>query len=188
MAELRDVLLEAVKAGGAVIEHYFKGVFKIENKSTVNDLVTEVDKHAEKAIIDVIRNYYPGHSVISEEEGTLMQNSDYDWIIDPIDGTVNFAHAIPICCTSIGVRHKGEMVLGAVYNPIMKELFFAEKGKGAYLNDEKISVSQKSDFKKACLVTGFPYKWPKTYEQYPSRCLKGLSWKGYLSGVLAQQP
>ncbi|MBZ0100012.1 MAG: inositol monophosphatase [Taibaiella sp.] len=164
MAELRDVLLEAVKAGGAVIEHYFKGVFKIENKSTVNDLVTEVDKHAEKAIIDVIKNYYPGHSVISEEEGTLMQNSDYDWIIDPIDGTVNFAHAIPICCTSIGVRHKGEMVLGAVYNPIMKELFFAEKGKGAYLNDEKISVSKKSDFKKACLVTGFPYKWPKTYE------------------------
>ena len=164
MAEIRDVLLEAAKAGGAVIEHYFKGVFKIENKSTVNDLVTEVDKHAETAIIDVIKKYYPGHSIISEEVGELIQTSDYDWIIDPIDGTVNFAHAIPICCTSIGVRHKGEMLAGAVYNPIMKELFFAEKGRGAYLNDEKISVSKKSDFKKACLVTGFPYKWPKTYE------------------------
>lgn len=164
MAELRDVLLEAVMAGGNVIEHYFQGVFKIENKSTVNDLVTEVDRHAEKAIIDVIKSYYPGHSVISEEVGELIQDSDYDWIIDPIDGTVNFAHAIPICCTSIGVRYKGEMLLGAVYNPIMKELFFAEKGKGAYLNDEKIAVSKKNDFKKACLVTGFPYKWPKSYE------------------------
>lgn len=164
MAELRDVMMQAANAGGAVIEHYFKGVFKIENKSTVNDLVTEVDKHAEKAIIDVIKTHFPGHSIISEEAGELIQDSDYEWIIDPIDGTVNFAHAIPICCTSIGLRHKGEMLLGAVYNPIMKEMFFAEKGKGAFLNDETIAVSKKSDFKKACLVTGFPYKWPKSYE------------------------
>ena len=134
---------------GKAINSRIKGVFKIENKSTVNDLVTEVDKHAEKAIIDVINSHFPGHSVISEEAGELMQESDYEWIIDPIDGTVNFAHAIPICCTSIGLRHKGEMILGAVYNPIMKELFTAEKGKGAYLNDEQISVSKKSDFKKA---------------------------------------
>lgn len=162
--ELRDVLMSAVKAGGEVIAHYFDGVFKIENKTTINDLVTEVDKHAEKAIIDIIKATYPTHSIISEEVGELMQESDYAWIIDPIDGTVNFAHAIPICCVSIGLRHKGQMILGAVYNPIMKELFFAEKGKGAFLNDMKISVSKKSDFKKACLVTGFPYKWPKTYE------------------------
>lgn len=162
--ELKDVLLKAAKAGGALIEENFEGVFKIENKSTVNDLVTEVDNMAEKAIIAVIKEHFPDHSIISEEQGTEIKESDYDWIIDPIDGTVNFAHAIPICCVSIGVRHKGQMILGAVYNPIMKELFFAEKGKGAYLNDMKISVSKKTDFKKACLVTGFPYKWPKSYE------------------------
>lgn len=162
--EIREVLLEAANAGGAVIEHYFRGVFKIENKTTVNDLVTEVDKRAESVIIDTIKKKFPTHSVISEEVGEIMQDSDYDWIIDPIDGTVNFAHGIPICCVSIGVRHKGVMILGAVYNPIMKELFFAERGKGAFLNDEPISVSKKSDFKKACLVTGFPYKWPKSYE------------------------
>lgn len=161
--DIRGVLIQAANAGGAVIAHYFDGVFKIENKSTINDLVTEVDKHAEKAIIDIIKLHFPTHSVISEEVGELMQDSDYEWIIDPIDGTVNFAHAIPICCVSIGVRHKGQMILGAVFNPIMKEFFFAEKGKGAYLNDMKISVSKKSDFKKACLVTGFPYKWPKSY-------------------------
>lgn len=162
--QLRDVLMEAVRAGGAMIEQYFNGAFKIDNKTTINDLVTEVDKHAETAIINVIKNYYPEHSIISEEAGKLIQDSDYDWIIDPIDGTVNFAHAIPICCVSIGIRYRGQIILGTVYNPILKELFFAEKGKGAYLNDKKISVSDKLDFKTACLVTGFPYKWPKTYE------------------------
>lgn len=162
--KMKDVLFLAAKAGGALIEHYFDGVFKVENKTTINDLVTEVDRLAEKAIISVIKETYPDHTIISEEVGTHIQDSDYDWIIDPIDGTVNFAHAIPICCVSIGVRHKGKMILGAVYNPIMKELFFAEKGKGAFLNDMPISVSKKDDFKKACLVTGFPYKWPKRYD------------------------
>ena len=90
--EIREVLLEAANAGGAVIEHYFRGVFKIENKTTVNDLVTEVDKRAESVIIDTIKKKFPTHSVISEEVGEIMQDSDYDWIIDPIDGTVNFAH------------------------------------------------------------------------------------------------
>lgn len=163
-SDLRSVMLSAAMAGGALIEQYFDGAFKIENKTTINDLVTEVDKHAEKAIIDIVKEHYPEHSIISEEVGKLMQDSEYDWIIDPIDGTVNFAHGIPICCVSIGLRHKGKMLMGAVYNPILKELFFAEKGKGAYLNDVKISVSAKEDFKTACLVTGFPYKWPKTYE------------------------
>lgn len=163
-SDLRSVLLAAAKAGGAMIEQYFDGTFKVENKTTINDLVTEVDKHAEKAVITTIKEHYPSHSIISEEVGRLLQDSEYDWIIDPIDGTVNFAHGIPICCVSIGLRHKGKMLMGAVYNPILKELFFAERGKGAYLNDVKISVSAKDDFKTACLVTGFPYKWPKTYE------------------------
>lgn len=164
MDELKRVLLEAAKAGGAIIKEYFQGSFKVDNKTSINDLVTEVDKHSEKVIIDTIKNTYPEHSIISEEVGELIQDSDYNWIIDPIDGTVNFAHGIPICCVSIGLKYKEDLLLGAVYNPIMNELFFAEKGKGATLNGEKITVSEKSEFKKACLVTGFPYKWPKTYE------------------------
>ncbi len=164
MDELKRVLLEAAKAGGAIIKEYFQGSFKVDNKTSINDLVTDVDKHSEKVIIDTIKNTYPEHSIISEEVGELIQDSDYNWIIDPIDGTVNFAHGIPICCVSIGLKYKEDLLLGAVYNPIMNELFFAEKGKGATLNGEKITVSEKSEFKKACLVTGFPYKWPKTYE------------------------
>lgn len=164
MEQLKQVLMEAAREAGKIIHHYFEGTFSIENKDSINNLVTEVDKHSETKIIEVIKSYYPGHSIISEEVGELIQDSDYQWIIDPIDGTVNFAHGIPICCVSIGLKHKDELLLGAVYNPMMNELFFAEKGKGAFLNEKPIRVSDKKDFATACLVTGFPYKWPKTYE------------------------
>lgn len=164
MNELKEVLMRATHEAGKIIQEYFHGTFTIENKEGINDLVTEVDKLSETRIIQIIKEHYPGHSIISEEVGEEIQDSDYQWIIDPIDGTVNFAHGIPICCVSIGLRHKDDLVLGAVYNPMMNELFFAEKGKGATLNGKPISVSKKSNFKKACLVTGFPYKWPKTYE------------------------
>jgi len=164
MADMKEVLLEATMEAGEIIQHYFNGTFKIENKSSINDLVTEVDKMSEDKVISIIKLHFPGHSIISEEAGEAMQVSDYQWIIDPIDGTVNFAHGIPICCVSIGLKHKDEMLYGAVYNPMMNELFFAEKGKGATLNGTAISVSKKSDFKTACLVTGFPYKWPNNAE------------------------
>lgn len=164
MAELKDVLMEATREAGKIIQHYFQGTFTVDNKGSINNLVTEVDTHSEKKIIEIINRHFPEHSIISEEVGELMQDSDYQWIIDPIDGTVNFAHGIPICCVSIGLKYKDDLLLGTVYNPMMNELFFAEKGKGAMLNDNPISVSKKTNFKKACLVTGFPYKWPKSYE------------------------
>lgn len=164
MSELKSVILTAAKEAGAIIKEYFEGSFKVENKGTVNNLVTEVDKHAETKIISIIKEHFPTHNILSEEIGAINQESEYQWIIDPIDGTVNFAHSIPICCVSIAVKHKNELLLGVVFNPILNELFFAEKGQGAFLNDKPISVSEKSEFKKACLVTGFPYKWPKTYE------------------------
>ncbi len=164
MTELKEVLLKAARAAGDIIKEYFDGNFKIENKDTINNLVTEVDKLAEDKVISIIKETFPTHNILSEEIGALDENSDYQWIIDPIDGTVNFAHGIPICCVSIALKHKKDLLLGAVYNPILNELFFAEKGKGAYLNDKPISVSKKVEFKKACLVTGFPYKWPKTYD------------------------
>lgn len=164
MQQFNKTLMEAAKTAGAVIQSYFQGVFKIESKDRINNLVTEVDNHSEKIIIDIIKRDFPAHSIISEEVGALMQDSEYQWIIDPIDGTVNFAHGIPICCVSIGLRHNGKMIMGVVYNPMMNELFFAERGKGAFLNGVPIHVSQKADFKTACLVTGFPYKWPETKE------------------------
>ncbi len=164
MTALREVLLEAAHEAGSIIRNYFQGNFTVNNKEGINNLVTEVDTKAETRIIEVIQAAYPGHSIISEEIGALTKDSPYKWIIDPIDGTVNFAHGIPICCVSIGLSHQDEMVMGAVYNPMMNELFFAEKGKGATLNGKPIAVSEKTNFEKACLVTGFPYKWPKTKE------------------------
>lgn len=164
IAAMKKVLLEATAEAGKIIMHYFDGTFTIDNKEGINNLVTEVDKKSEDRIIQVIRNYYPEHTIISEEVGELIKPSEYQWIIDPIDGTVNFAHGIPLCCVSIALKHKEDLLLGAVYNPMMNELFFAEKGKGATLNDRPIKVSSKTDFRKACLVTGFPYKWPETAE------------------------
>lgn len=177
MSDLKEVLLEAAREAGRIIQHYFQGTFTIDNKEGINNLVTEVDTRAESRIIEVIRSHFPDHSIISEEVGALTRDSPYKWIIDPIDGTVNFAHGIPICCVSIGLSHEDEMLMGAVYNPMMNELFFAEKGKGATLNDQPISVSKKSDFNKACLVTGFPYKWPETKE-HPIRVFERFILQG----------
>jgi myo-inositol-1(or 4)-monophosphatase len=156
---LKNTLLNAVQAGAAQLQHYFNGDFKITNKEGINNLVTEADHAAEKAIIEVIQQAHPDHFILSEETGEIKTDSEIKWIIDPIDGTVNFANGIPLCCVSIGVEKEGQMILGAVYNPFMNELFFAQKGMGAYLNEKKISVSSKSEVIKSCLVTGFPYTY-----------------------------
>lgn len=161
---LQTTLLHAVQAGAAQLQHYFNGRFEISNKEGANNLVTEADHAAEKAIIEVIQNNHPDHFILSEETGEIQSNSSIKWIIDPIDGTVNFANGIPICCVSIGVEKEGEMILGAVYNPFMNELFMAEKGAGATLNQKPIKVSTKNELLHSCLVTGFPY----TYTQSPN--------------------
>lgn len=156
---LKTTLLHAVQAGAAQLQHYYNGHFKISNKEGINNLVTEADHAAEKAIIEVIQHDYPHHFILSEETGEIVTDSDCKWIIDPIDGTVNFANGIPICCVSIAVEKAGEMILGAVYAPLLNELFFAQKGFGASLNDQRIRVSEKSSLVESCLVTGFPYTY-----------------------------
>ena len=175
---LKNTLLEAVKAGGNELSRFFNRQFKISNKEGVNNLVTEADHASEKAIIDVIRAKHPDHFILSEESGEMSTSSTYKWIIDPIDGTVNFAHAIPLCCVSIAVEHEGEMILAAVYNPNMDELFFAEKGKGATLNGKSISVSAKEEVLRACLVTGFPYTYLDLPENGPLDVFERLIRKG----------
>ena len=106
-----------------------------------------------------IKKAFPDHQILAEESGALEQSSDYKWIIDPIDGTVNFAQGIPLNCVSIAIEFQGSIILGAVYNPHLNEFFFAEKGKGATLNDKPIQVSKKTSTLKSCLVTGFPYTY-----------------------------
>src|SRR6476660_6037556 len=140
---LKNTLLQAVQAAASEILRFNDLDIKISNKEGINNLVTEVDHASEKAIIDVIRKNFPDHYILSEEAGEIVQDSTYKWIIDPIDGTVNFAHHIPICCISIGLEVDKKMVLGAVYNPFLNEFFIAEKGKGATLNDKTIQVSSK---------------------------------------------
>jgi myo-inositol-1(or 4)-monophosphatase len=156
---LKTTLLNAVKAGAAELSRFFNQSFQVSNKQGINNLVTEADHAAERAILNIIKKEFPGHYILSEEAGEIVQDSNYKWIIDPIDGTVNFAHSIPICCVSIAVEHNENIIMAAVYNPNLNELFFAEKGKGATLNEKAIRVSEKSSVINSCLVTGFPYTY-----------------------------
>ena len=159
MRMLKTTLIEAAKAGAAEIVRFFNTDFKITNKEGINNPVTEADHASEKVIMAIIKAKFPDHYILSEEAGKIVQDSNYKWIIDPIDGTINFAHGIPLNCVSIGIEQDGEMIMGCVYNPHLNELFFAEKGNGATLNDKFIQVSKETETIKACLVTGFPYTY-----------------------------
>ena len=156
---LRQTLINSAKAGAAEIVRFFNRDFKVTNKEGINNPVTEADHASERAILAVIKNAFPDHHILSEEVGAINRDSDYKWIIDPIDGTINFAHGIPLNCVSIAIEYKGEIIMGAVYNPHMNEFYFAEKGKGATLNDQPIHVSAETQTLHACLVTGFPYTY-----------------------------
>ena len=159
---LKQTLIKAAETGAAVMQSYFNGKFEISNKEGINNLVTEADHASEKAIFEVIKKDFPDHYILSEEAGEIIQDSTYKWIIDPIDGTVNFANGIPICCVSIGVEQEGKMILGAVYNPFINEFFFAQRGFGATLNNKKIQVSTKTEVVSSSMVTGFPYTYLDT--------------------------
>lgn len=158
---IKEILLATIREAGALIEEKFNTNFKVSSKEGVNNLVTEVDQASERLIRERIEKAFPDHQILGEEYGGEIDKQGYLWIVDPIDGTVNYAQGIPICGVSIGLMKDGEMLMGAVYNPMMNELFFAEKGKGAYLNEERIQVSEGREFERSCLVTGFPYRHPE---------------------------
>src|SRR5919107_1995536 len=114
-AMLKETLINATEAGAAVMKYFFNNKnLKITNKEGINNLVTEADHASEKAIMETIRECFPDHFILSEEAGEMVMDSEYKWIIDPIDGTVNYAHGIPICCISIAIEHQGDMIMGAV--------------------------------------------------------------------------
>jgi len=153
----KQVMFEAADAAVSVLMQHYDTKLEIGRKRDYNDLVTNADKQSEAKIAEVVHRYFPEHNVIGEEGGDRKKKSDYKWIIDPIDGTVNYAHSVPLFCVSIALELKGEVIMGIVQSPIMGEKFWSVKGEGAYLNDKKISVSDCNDLKDGLLVTGFPY-------------------------------
>jgi myo-inositol-1(or 4)-monophosphatase len=156
---LKQTLIRAADTAGKIMQEFFNQSFTVSNKEGINNLVTEIDHKSEDAIIKIIKEDFPSHQILSEESGEHIQDSEFKWIIDPIDGTVNYANGIPICCVSIGIEKDGKMIMGAVYNPFINEFYVAERGQGSFLNDKKIQVSTQTDLIKSCMVTGFPYTY-----------------------------
>jgi len=152
-----DDIIEISKRAGSIIKEGFGTTFKIEYKTNESNLVTEIDKASEELIINFIKEKYPSHSILAEEGGDLRKNSEYLWVVDPLDGTTNFAHGLPIFSVSIGVQKNGETIAGVVYDVMRDLVFSAEKGSGAFTNSEQIKVSIVNKLEHSLLVTGFPY-------------------------------
>jgi len=155
-----NILLDAISyartAGKIQLEHFRRRDFVSDVKLTSADIVTEVDKASENVIIENIQKNYPSHGILSEEAGQVGKQCDYEWVIDPLDGTTNYSSGLPIFSVSIGVKYKGETIVGVVYAPYINELFHAVRGDGAYLNGKKIVVSSTSNLYEAVVGTGFP--------------------------------
>ncbi len=147
---------KTVIEAGQILKKYFNTPLDIKTKSTERDLVTQADIESEKFIIAAIQTQYPDHAILAEEHGQIG-DSEYLWLIDPIDGTTNFAHSHPMFCSVIALAYRDEMILTAIYDPLRKELFSAEKGNGAFLNDHAIMVASNSTLVSSILATGFPY-------------------------------
>jgi len=144
----------AREAGALLLPYYHRRV-KVEYKGEV-DIVTEADRASETLIVNRLREQYPDHAVMAEESGDYCGHSVYRWYIDPLDGTTNFAHNFPVFCVSIGLERDGELILGVIYDPLREELFSAEKGRGAHLNQQQIHVSGVSQLEESLASTGFP--------------------------------
>ncbi len=152
-----DDLVSIAKEAGSVIREGFGKSFKIEYKTGENNLVTEIDKASEKVITDFIWKKYPSHSILAEEGSGEQQDSEYLWVIDPLDGTTNFAHGLPIFSVSIGLQKNGKTIAGVVYDVMRDIIYSAELGAGTFADSEKITVSKNDNLAHSLLVTGFPY-------------------------------
>ncbi|OGR78207.1 MAG: hypothetical protein A3I11_01440 [Elusimicrobia bacterium RIFCSPLOWO2_02_FULL_39_32] len=153
---LREVLFLCLKESGKILRQGFGTVLKVSKKGPVN-LVTDIDIASERKIVSIIKEKFPDHRILTEESNPYESPSKFRWIIDPLDGTTNYAHQIPLCCVSIALEFNGELMLGGIYNPLQNELFFAEKGKGAFLNGKRIQISKTTKLQESLMVTGFPY-------------------------------
>jgi myo-inositol-1(or 4)-monophosphatase len=152
--------IQTAREAGRVLAEKFGRALQVSNKGDI-DLVTEADLASEQLIVERVRSYHPRHAILAEEAGDVTPAgggaSEFKWIVDPLDGTTNYAHGYPVFCVSIALEHEGRVVVGVVYDPLRDELFAAERGEGATLNGRRARVSDTSDLNRALLCTGFPY-------------------------------
>ena len=144
------------RQAGAILKAGYNQEHQVGYKGVI-DLVTEVDHQSEKFLLGELQKDFPDHHIFSEESGVIQGNNEHIWYIDPLDGTVNYAHHIPIFCVSIAYASGSELALGAIYDPMRDEMFLAERGKGASLNGKSLHVSSTTELQRSLLVTGFPY-------------------------------
>jgi len=147
----------AARAAGAILREGYGTAFAREEKGRPTDLVTEFDRRAEAALVETILGRHPDHSILGEEGGSIQPGSEWEWILDPLDGTTSFAHGIPFFSVCVALRRAGTVVAGVVYEPLRDELFSAETGGGAHLNGHPIRVSDTTELSRSLLATGFPY-------------------------------
>jgi len=153
-------IMEAAHAGGAILKKYFGQSSDIVQKTIVSDLKSQADEESEAAIIEVLKKYFPEANILAEESGTSNIGSAYTFIIDPLDGTHNFVLGIPTFTVSIGLVHNDKILAGVIYAPTIEQTFYAELGKGAFLEGKKIQASKELDLHKSILSTGFGYRTP----------------------------
>jgi myo-inositol-1(or 4)-monophosphatase len=156
-----NTAVKAARAAGSIINRAALDVERLQGTSKgVNDFVTEVDPAAERAVIEILLTAYPGHGILAEESGRQhgARHSEYLWIIDPLDGTTNFIHGLPVYAVSIALAFRGKVEQAVVYDPSRNDLFFASKGRGAFLNDRRLRVSKRIRIADALIGTGFPFR------------------------------
>ncbi len=166
---MMNTAIKAARAAGAIISRASMDLDRLQvTTKSPNDFVTEVDHAAEAAIIDVLLGAYPGHSILGEETGRThgARDSEYVWIIDPLDGTTNFIHGFPQYAVSIGLAHRGVVQQGVVYDPCRNDLFFASRGRGAFLNNTRLRVSKRIRMAEALIGTGFPFRTGDNFKRY----------------------
>jgi len=156
MTDFMSVACQAARTAGSILRENLGGAREITYKGDIN-LMTEMDMRSERAIVGTISAAFPEHGVIAEEETDLRGGSEFRWIIDPLDGTTNYAHGYPCFSVSIALEHQNEVIVAVVFDPMRDELFSAQKGSGAYLNDRKVRVSSVDTLIRSLLSTGFPY-------------------------------
>jgi myo-inositol-1(or 4)-monophosphatase len=164
-----NVAVRAARTAGNIINRAALDIESVRvSQKKANDFVTEVDQAAEAAIIETLLTAYPGHGIWAEESGREhgAADSEYVWIIDPLDGTTNFIHGLPVYCVSIALAVKGKVEQAVVYDPTRNDLFTATKGRGAYLNDRRLRVSKRISLREALISTGFPYRQGDDFNQY----------------------
>lgn len=168
MHPLLNIAVKAARRAGDVIVRHMDRLESVEVTSkSRNDFVSDVDHMAEEAIIETIRRNHPGHSILAEESGRSDgKQNDYQWIIDPLDGTTNYLHGFPVFAVSIALRHKGRLEHGVIYDPLRQELFTASRGGGAQLDGRRIRVAPRRDLEGTLVGTGFPFREKEYLDEY----------------------